>query len=132
MPELVSSLPNSSHAVNSFIKKLNPDIQSLVELLRMIILTSSGRIKEEIRHGIPFYKYKGQLCYINPFDDKVILGFSRGAELPDEHNMLIGIGKSIRHAVFRTDTVIDEDKIRHLVYEALIVNEMKAGNVHSK
>lgn len=132
MTELISSLPNSSRAVNSFIEKLNPDIQSLVELLRMIILTSSGRIKEEIKHGIPFYKYKGQLCYINPFDDKVILGFSRGAELPDEHNMLIGTGKSVRHAVFRTDTKIDEDKIRHIVYEALIINEMKADSAHWK
>lgn len=128
MPHIVSSLPNSSKAVDSFIGKLNPDIQSLAELLRTIILTSSGHIKEEIKHGIPFYKHKGHLCYINPFDDKVILGFSRGAELPDEHNMLIGTGKSVRHAVFRNDTIIDEDKIRHLIYEALIINEMKAGS----
>ena len=35
--------------------------------------------------------------------------------------------KSIRHAVIDPVKGIDEDGIRHLIFEALIVNEMKAG-----
>lgn len=132
MVRTVSSILNSSHAVDVYVKKLAPDIKPAFELLRRIILTSSEQIKEEIKHGIPFYMYKGQLCYINPFDDKVILGFSRGADLPDEYRMLIGSGKAVRHVVYESGTKIDEEKIRHLIYEALIVNEMKAGKVYRK
>ncbi len=132
MVNTVPSVSNSSHEVDAFVKRLPQDVKSLVEQLRKIILTSSEQIKEELKYGIPFYIHKGQLCYINPSDDKVILGFSRGADLPDEHNMLIGSGKAVRHAVFKTRTKIDEDKIRHLIYEALIVNEMKADKVYRK
>ena len=132
MVSSVSSILNSSRAVDAYVKKLTPDIQTVVNVLRRIILTSSEQIKEEFKHGIPFYIYKGQLCYVNPFDDKVILGFSRGADLPDEHRMLIGGGKAVRHVVLKTGIKIDEDKIRHLIYEALIVNEMKADKTYRK
>jgi hypothetical protein len=123
---------DNSVFADEFIKKLPPKVKEQVELLRKIILSSSEQIKEEIKHGIPFYMFKGQMCYINPFDNKIVLGFSRGADMPDEYNMLSGGGKAVRHAVIRVGTKIDEDKIRHLIYEALIVNEMKADKSNRK
>jgi hypothetical protein len=122
----VSSMVNSSKAVDEIVSRLPEEIKNLAKRLRKIILTSSVQITEQVNHNIPFYHYKGQLCYINPFDDRVVLGFSRGADLPDEHSMLKGNQKTIRHTVFYPDAVIDEEKVRNLVYEALIVNELKA------
>ena len=116
---------NSSKAVDEYISKLPENIQQLVEKLRRIILTSSEQIHEQIKHKIPFYSFKGNLCYINPSDEKVVLGFSRGADLPDEFRMLVGTGKSVRHVIFNASQKIDEDKVRNLIYEALIVNEIK-------
>jgi hypothetical protein len=123
---------NSSRAVDEYVSKLPENIQQLVEKLRRIILTSSDKIQEQIKHKIPFYSYKGQLCYINPSDEKVVLGFSRGADLPDEFRMLVGTGKSVRHVVFDTSKKIDEDKVRNLIYEALIVNEIKSERFYNK
>jgi len=117
---------NSSSAVDEFVNRLPEGIRALAERLRKIILTSSEQIREQIKHKIPFYYYKGQLCYINPFDDRVVLGFSRGAEMPDEHGMLKGNQKTVRHAVFYLHTELDKEKVRNLIYEALIVNEIKA------
>jgi len=116
---------NSSKAVDELISSLPVDIRDLVERLRKIILTSSEQITEHVNHKIPFYYHKGQLCYINPFDDRVVLGFSRGADLPDEHSMLKGNQKTVRRTVFYPAAGIDEEKVRNLIYEALIVNELK-------
>jgi hypothetical protein len=121
----VSSMLNSSRAVDEFVSLLPESIRNLAEKLRKIILTSSEKIVEQVNHKIPFYYYKGQLCYINPFDDRVVLGFSRGADLPDEHLMLKGSQKTVRRVVFYPVTDFDEDKVRNLIYEALIVNELK-------
>ena len=131
MASTVTSMLNSSKAVDEYISKLPENIQQLVEKLRRIILTSSEKIQEQIKHKIPFYSYKGQLCYINPSDEKVVLGFSRGADLPDEFRMLVGTGKSIRHVVFDVSEKIDDDKVRILIYEALIVNEIKGVRSHN-
>ena len=132
MAGTVTSMLNSSRAVDEYVSKLPENIQQLVEKLRRIILTSSEKIQEQIKHKIPFYSYKGQLCYINPSDEKVVLGFSRGADLPDEFRMLVGSGKSVRHVVFNASQKIDEDKVRNLIYEALIVNEIKSERFYKK
>jgi hypothetical protein len=123
---------NSSRAVDEHLSRLPEKIQQLVEILRRIILSSSEQVQEQIKYKIPFYSYKGHLCYINPSDEKVVLGFSRGADLPDEFRMLIGTGKSIRHVVFNASQKIDEDKVRNLIYEALIVNEIKNERFYKK
>ena len=119
---------NSSSAVDEFVNRLPVEVKALAERLRKIILTSSEQIREQIKHKIPFYYYKGQLCYLNPFDDRVVLGFSRGADMPDVHGMLKGNQKTVRHAVFYPDAELDEEKVRNLIYEALIVNEIKADH----
>lgn len=118
---------NSSPVVDEYVSRLPGKIREPIEILRKIILSASTQIEEQLKHNIPFYFYKGQLCYINFSDEKIILGFSRGAEMPDEKKLLKGQGKSIRHAVIDTARGINEDTVRHLIYEALIVNEMKAG-----
>jgi hypothetical protein len=125
MINTVSLLPNRSRVVDEYVKHLPGKTRFLVENLRNIILSSSDRIREQIKHEIPFYLYKGQLCYINHSERKVIIGFSRGAELHDEHKLLEGHGKTLRRIIIDPDKTIDEEKIRNLVYEALIVNEMK-------
>jgi hypothetical protein len=122
-----SPLVNSSPAVDEYVSKLPEKVRVPIELLREIILSVSDKIEEQLKHNIPFYFFKGQLCYINFSDEKIILGFSRGADMPDEKKQLKGQGKYIRHALIDPVKGIDEEIIMHLIYEALIVNEMKAG-----
>jgi len=127
MADTTPHLVNSSSVVDEYISRLPEKIRDSMHLLREIILTSSVQIEEQLKHNIPFYFYRGQLCYINFSDENIILGFSRGADMPDEKKQLKGQGKSIRHTVIDPLKGINEADVRHLIFEALIVNEMKSG-----
>jgi hypothetical protein len=132
MSSNVSSLLNGSKAVDELISRLPDSVKKLTEKIRELIISSSGQITEHVRHNLPFYYYKGQLCYINPLDDKVVLVFSRGADLPDEYRMLKGNQKTHRYLIFYISDGIDETKVRNLIYEALIINELKDRTRKSK
>jgi len=127
MADTTQHLVNSSPVVDEYMNRLPEKIRESMQLLREIILTSSVQIEEQLKHNIPFYFYKGQLCYINFSDENIILGFSRGADMPDEKKLLKGHGQYIRHAVIDPVKGVSEDDVRHLIFEALIVNEMKSG-----
>ena len=88
MADSIPRLVNSSPIVDEYISRLPEKIRDSMQLLREIILTSSAQIEEQLKHNIPFYFYKGQLCYINFSDENIILGFSRGADMPDEKKQL--------------------------------------------
>ena len=112
--------------VTAFIQKQNTHIQKMMNKIRYIILNSAPEIKESIKYEIPFYSHKGLLCYINPASDKVVIGFSQGAEFANEDKFLVGKGKTIRHAVYKSAKEIKTSKLQHLIYEALIINEIKS------
>lgn len=104
----------------------------MIEKIRSIILRSSPGIHESLKHEIPFYIYKGMLCYINPTNEKVIIGFSKGAEFANEDNSLVGSGKTVRHLVYRNMKDIKSEKLQHLIYEALIINEIHSYQPRKK
>ena len=51
--------------VSVYIEKLPADVRKMTNKIRSIILNSASEIEESIKHKIPFYSYKGLLCYIN-------------------------------------------------------------------
>jgi hypothetical protein len=110
--------------VSAFIENFPLNVQKMLNKIRSIILHSSSSIHESIKHKIPFYSHKGFLCYINPTNEKVIIGFSHGAEFSNEDKFLIGSGKSVRHAIYRNLKEIKTARLRQLIYEALIINEI--------
>ena len=67
------------------------------------------------------------MCYINPTNEKVIIGFSHGAEFANEDNFLLGSGKSVRHVIYKNLKEIHPLKLQHIIYEALIINEILAS-----
>ena len=110
--------------ITAFIEKQPSNIRRILNKIRPVILNSSSRIHESMKHKIPFYSYKGFLCYINPATDKVIIGFCQGAEFANDDKFLIGTGKTIRHAVYKNVKDVKISKLQHLMYEALIINEI--------
>lgn len=116
----------SCHEVTVFIQKQNSHIQKMMNKIRYIIMNSAPDIKESIKYEIPFYSHKGLLCYINPASEKVIIGFSQGAEFANEDKFLVGRGKTIRHAIYKNAKEIKTSKLQHLIFEALIINEIKS------
>ena len=118
--------------VKSFIEKFPHNIQRMIEKIRVIILCSAPGIQESLKYKIPFYTHKGLLCYINPTNERVIIGFSKGAEFANEDNFLVGSGKTVRHVVYRNLKDIKTEKLQHLIYEALIINEIHSYQPRKK
>lgn len=56
--------------------------------------------------------------YVNAFRDHVNVGFFRGAELPDAHDLLEGSGKFMRHVKLRPSQKIDDAALRMLIHIA--------------
>ena len=118
--------------VTAFILKQPTQIQKMMNKIRSVILHSSSNIHESIKYMIPFYSHKGLLCYLNPTNDKVIIGFSNGAEFANDDNFLVGEGKIIRHAIYRNHKEIKPPQLQHLIFEALIINEIHAAGSKKK
>lgn len=93
--------------------------------LRMIILQTGLHIKESIKYGIPFYDYYGQLCFLNPKEETVLLGLCKGAFLSNEQGLLQGEGKEVRHVRIKHFSDIDSEVLQSLLHEAMLLNEHK-------
>ena len=114
--------------VSVYIEKLPAEVRKMANKIRSIILNSASEVEESIKHKIPFYSYKGLLCYINTSNDKVILGFSQGAEFSNDDKILIGSGKTVRHVIYKNIKEIKINRLQQLIYEALIINEIRGKN----
>ena len=104
----------------------------MIQKIRSIILSSAPGIQESLKHKIPFYSHKGLLCYINPTSLNVIIGFSKGAEFANEDNVLVGSGKTVRHLIYKSIKEIKTESLQHLIFEALIINEIHSHQPKKK
>ena len=97
-------------------------------ILRSWILDLGRTTEEKISNKIPYFSFFGPMCYLNPTDDGVELGFTKGYELPDDDHILESKGrKMVRSITFDSITSLEEqeDTIRHLLNEAAILNEYR-------
>ena len=65
-------------------------------------------------------------AYIGAFRSHVNVGFFRGAELPDPHNLLEGTGKYMRHVKLRPEQPIRPTALKKLIKSAYIDMKMCA------
>ena len=117
---------NFSSAVDAYIGNIPEQEQMLWETLRQIILEQSPKIVEEIKYRIPFYSYKGMLCYLNPNKaGGVVLGLCRGNQLSNEQGLLVASDrKMIRHIIINSVEEAEQLPLPEVLQEALMVNEL--------
>ncbi|ACB36412.1 Domain of unknown function DUF1801 [Leptothrix cholodnii SP-6] len=70
---------------------------ALVERLRKLIHSVAPRVHEEVKYGGLLFSGKSPFCGLFSYERHVSLEFSRGAALPDRHQVLEGNGKLRRH-----------------------------------
>jgi hypothetical protein len=116
--------PRKNPAVQ-FIDKLPPRQKSLARHVRTIVRAAIPEINEGMKWKIPFYSFNGILCFINPVAEHIVLGFCYGAQLSDEHKLLSGNGKLVRHLVIKNIGDIQKPKLRNLLHEAMLFNVLK-------
>jgi hypothetical protein len=118
------------YEVDEFVKKLNEPAFSIVQRLRHLIINVSPEIEESFKYNIPFYTYKGQLCYINPRKHFVDFGFTRGVELKDPSKLLMGDGQEVRLVRIESEEGIPVKELQDLISQSMVLNDTRpvAGN----
>lgn len=97
-------------------------------VLRSWILDLGRHTEEKISNKIPYFSFFGPMCYLNPTDEGVELGFTKGYELSDDDRILESRGRKMAKSItFYSLTSLEEreDTIRHLLNEAAILNEYR-------
>ncbi len=70
---------------------------ALVERIRKLIHSVAPRVREEVKYGGLLFSGPSPFCGLFSYERHVSLEFSRGAVLPDRHQVLEGNGKLRRH-----------------------------------
>lgn len=111
--------------VDQFIVDLPNDIQGITETLRNIILSSSPKLVEEFKWSMPNYSFNGLVCYLQAAKKHVNLGFHKGNELEekDNHKLLQGTGKTMRHIRIEKSEDIQSDNFISFIHAAKALND---------
>jgi hypothetical protein len=109
--------------VDDYIAAQRTDLQPILSAARSAIHMAEARVVEVIKWEVPFFVYCGNLCYLNTHNDKVLIGFYRGAELYDPHHLLHGSGKQVRHYIIRTPDACERPELLELIATAALLNE---------
>ncbi|XWN35539.1 MAG: DUF1801 domain-containing protein [Roseivirga sp.] len=117
-------MPTSDVAV--FIDQQPVALQNILKALRNLIRQIGPQVEESIKYNLPFYSYQGRLCYLNPRQGAVDLGFCQGARLQNAPSLLVGEGKEVRHVRIKALEDIDFVAIETLLHEAMLLNEAES------
>ncbi|RRB02828.1 DUF1801 domain-containing protein [Larkinella rosea] len=112
--------------VDEYINRQTPEIHRLLAQIRRLILEASPKVQEKISWGVPFYFHKGHLVYLNPLrtpEAAVDICFLRGYELANEQGVLEGRGRRTVKSVIVQSGDFNEDTVRELLQEAILLNE---------
>ncbi len=90
----------NSIEVDDFLTELqmrDAERYALVERIRKLIHSVAPRVREEVKYGGLLFSGASPFCGLFSYERHVSLEFSRGAVLPDRHQVLEGNGKLRRH-----------------------------------
>ena len=110
-------------AVDEFITAQPQTVIPLLEAGRAAIHMAEARVQETLKWRIPFFDYYGNLCYLNPKPNYVILGFVHGNCLHDPFGMLSGSGKTVRHYPIHALADAETEALLELIAAAALYNE---------
>jgi hypothetical protein len=115
--------------VDYYIEKQDLEISLIVSTIRDIILSCAVQIQESIKYKIPFYSYHSNICYINVRKKTVDLGFVNGANLSNHQGLLeVKDRVSVKTISFQNVSEIDESILREIIFEAIMLDEIKISN----
>jgi len=83
------------------------------------ILHLDERLDDSIKYGVPFIHFHKNICFFNPKEHHLIIGFIQGAQLSDPEGCLEGEQKLIRHFIIRPNEAEKLEYTRALVLESL-------------
>ena len=76
------------HSIDDYIDSQTPEHQAIFQLLRDLVLDSAPYIQEGISWNVPFFHYRGGICYFSKFNKVPYIAFVKGFALSDEAGLL--------------------------------------------
>lgn len=111
--------------VDDYIHLQESSKRIVFERLRNLIMSSAPFIVKNIKYKVPFYEYRGPLCYLNKQKDSIYIGFTKGMRLSNEQGLLIGDAKTVRKIIVTVKYPSDES-ISEVIQEAIMLNEVRS------
>ena len=106
--------------VDEFVKsKVLPELQPVVAMLRELMRETAPDATEGIHYGIPMYKGRKIVAYINPTKKDITFGFSHGGEFEDKFKLLRGKGKVSKHVKIKNLQNVNKEALRYYIRQAL-------------
>lgn len=103
-----------------------PDEQRETALiLRELVRSSDGRIREELKWKQPCYSINSMVCYLQKARGHLSIGFREGARLTDPAGLLRGDGAQLRHIRIRNGDTVDRPALAAFLAEALKLDALR-------
>jgi hypothetical protein len=119
---------DASKNIDKYISDLGDWRGDILSRLRAIILDSDPSIVEEWKwKGVPVWSSRSVIAFGNGLNDRVKLGFLKGAQLPDPHHLFNAEleGNSRRAIEIREGDKLDEPALKALLKAAVKLNNSK-------
>jgi hypothetical protein len=105
--------------VDEFVEaKVQPEYRDLVQELRRIIRAAAPQAEEVISYGIPMYKQRRTLAWINPSKSGITVGFTYGQRFEDRYQLLRGAAKHARNMRIRHPAELNQAALRYYLKQA--------------
>jgi hypothetical protein len=116
--------------VQEFLDHLPEEELKIVEYLRELVLQCIPDVREKLSYNVPFYYRHSRICFIwpgsVPWGKKkkigVELGFCRGHLLSDPSYLNRGTRKEVFIKTFPSVKEIEVEKVKELLYEAVVID----------
>lgn len=112
-------------AVDIFLRSYSPEVRAIALKTREVIRTVLPTVTEKVYPGWKVIQYGvGQnredvFAVMSPQRERVNLGLTNGASLPDPEGLLEGTGQGIRHIKITSAQAAEAPAVRELVQGAL-------------
>jgi hypothetical protein len=90
--------------------------------LREIILGFNEIYEKKNAKQTAYYDEYSAVCFLRSNEEKLTLALAKGSSLQKRYPFLEGEGKIVRHLYFRTISEVNENLIREMIQETLILN----------
>jgi hypothetical protein len=109
--------------VDSWFKKLKPDLKAIADELHRLILAAEPGLKAEMKWGMPCYSGNSMVCALMKARAHVSIFFHRGKLLPDPGKLLSGTGKTVRSMKLTSMKDIPSAAVKRFVKGAAAIDK---------
>ncbi|HRH61137.1 MAG TPA: YdeI/OmpD-associated family protein [Chitinophagaceae bacterium] len=120
-------MPAEDSRIDSYIAKSKAFAKPVLTHIRKLIHKACPQVQENIKWGMPYFEYKGNLCWMAAFNEHCALGFWRAALLKNDKGILQTGERDAMGHLGRIASLKDlpGDKIlMAVIQEAAAINEM--------